>query len=235
MIVDNFINIPFTISNLDRYIVRTAILGAIKENLPYFNGKMLDIGCGKMPYRSFIKSNSTITEYIGIDIETAAEYDPNVRPDYTWDGITIPLDNETFDCIMGTEVLEHCPHPDVILSEIYRVLKTDGIFFFTTPFLWNLHEVPHDEYRYTPFSLTRHLTRVGFKDINIKASGGWHASMAQMLGLWVRRSNLTPLKRKYLSILIKPIIKKLLRLDAKTKIQFNKGPMITTIYGTAKK
>jgi SAM-dependent methyltransferase len=123
----------------------------------------------------------------------------------------------------------------VVLKEVYRVLKKDGIFFFTVPFLWNLHEVPHDEYRYTPFSLQRHLENSGFRDINIKATGGWHASMAQMLGLWVRRSPLHPLKRKWFSILLKPVIKQLILKDSKSTPMFVEGQMITGLYGTAKK
>ncbi len=232
---DNFIEIPFTVTNLDLYIVRSAILKALRENLQHFHGKLLDIGCGKMPYKSFIKMNSSVSEYVGLDIETAIEYDPAVKPDYTWDGISMPFDDETFDSLMATEVLEHCPEPSIILKEVYRVLKPNCVFFFTTPFLWNLHEVPHDEYRFTPFSLDRHLRSVGFREIDISASGGWHASLAQMLGLWVRRSNLQNRKRKYLSMMLKPIIKRLLDLDVKTKIQFDKGPMITTLYGTARK
>jgi SAM-dependent methyltransferase len=121
------------------------------------------------------------------------------------------------------------------LKEVYRVLKKDGIFFFTVPFLWNLHEVPHDEYRYTPFSLQRHLENSGFRDINIKATGGWHASMAQMLGLWVRRSPLHPLKRKWFSILLKPVIKQLILKDSMSTPMFVEGQMITGLYGTAKK
>lgn len=232
---DNFINVPFTLANLDLYIVRSAILKALRSNLQYFQGNLLDIGCGKMPYKSFIKENSRIENYVGLDIETAIEYDPNIKPDFTWDGITMPFEDESYESIMATEVLEHCPDPRIILNEVYRVLKPQGVFFFTTPFLWNLHEVPHDEYRFTPFSLRRHLESAGFRRIDINASGGWHASLAQMLGLWVRRSNLPGRKRKYLSVMLRPIIKKLLAWDAKTKIQFDKGPMITTLYGTARK
>ena len=107
--------------------------------------------------------------------------------------------------------------------------------FFTVPFLWNLHEAPHDEYRYTPFSLERHLNNSGFSDIRIKATGGWHASMAQMLGLWVKRSPLSIIKKRYLSFLVKPIIKYLLKIEQKEKIMLSEGQMITGLYGVAKK
>ncbi|WP_119793023.1 methyltransferase domain-containing protein [Flavobacterium anhuiense] len=233
--MDNFIEIESSYSNLDRFYIRTSILNALTENIFRFNGKILDIGCGKMPYKEYILNNSNVKNYIGLDIEEALVYDTKVKPDFVWNGITMPFENNSFECAFGTEVLEHCPEPEVILKETYRVLKQDGIFFFTVPFLWNLHEVPNDEYRFTPFSLKRHLENSGFSNIEIKALGGWHASMAQMLGLWVRRSPINPKIKKILSLILKPIILFLIKKDKKTNVQFIEGQMITGLYGFAKK
>ncbi len=235
MQLDNFIEIPFTNDNLDRYLVRTSIKKALDENLPNFNGKMLDAGCGKMPYRAYIKNNSKITEYIGLDIESALVYEKGVQPDFTWNGITMPFENDSFDTCMATEVLEHCPEPEVFLKEVYRVLKPGGVLFFTVPFLWNLHETPHDEYRYTPFSLERHFKNSGFTQIEIKATGGWHASMAQMMGLWVKRSPMNSKKRKWAMKLVKPFMKKLIKMEGNRAIKFQEGQMITGLYGLIKK
>ncbi|TDW47144.1 methyltransferase family protein [Flavobacterium sp. 270] len=235
MQIDNFTNIPFNIHNLDRFYIRTSIFNAIINVIPFFSGKLLDVGCGKMPYKEHILKNSEVKDYVGLDIENALIYDQEIKPDFTWKGTVMPFEKEIFDCAFATEVLEHCPEPEIILNEINRVLKPNGIFFFTVPFLWNLHEVPHDEYRYTPFSLERHLINSGFKNIRIKAMGGWHASMAQMLGLWVRRSPMSKRKRKYLSYILKPVMAFLIKMDKNATIDFVEGQMITGLYGTAKK
>lgn len=232
---NQFINIIFSIKNLDRYYFRTSIFNALIETLSKFKGNLLDIGCGRMPYKKYILENSSVEKYVGLDIENALEYDKVVKPDFTWDGKTMPFKNNSFECAFGTEVLEHCPEPEVVLNEVYRVLKKDGVFFFTVPFLWNLHEVPHDEYRYTPFSLKRHLKNSGFREIEIKATGGWHASMAQMLGLWVRRSPMSQFKRRLFSSFLKPIIGYLIKIDKTEQVTFKEGQMITGLYGTAKK
>lgn len=231
---DNFIKIPFTTDNLDRYFIRSSIFNALKSSLPYFKGELLDVGCGQMPYRKYILENSKINKYIGLDIETAIMYNEAVKPDYTWDGKAMPFDDESYSTLMATEVLEHCPEPELILQEMKRVLKKDGFLFLTTPFLWPLHETPHDEYRYTPFALNRLLKDAGFNDIKIYAGGGWHASLAQMLGLWVRRSGLSPKKRNILSILLKPVIKYLLKKDTPSS-HFRESLMITNLFVSAQK
>tara|TARA_R110000850_G_scaffold18084_4_gene54989 strand:- start:289 stop:990 length:702 start_codon:yes stop_codon:yes gene_type:complete len=231
----DFINIELNFKTLDRYYIRHTIFKVLKDSLPKLSGKILDIGCGKMPYRNYILENSQVDNYIGLDIETALEYDSSVKPDFTWDGITMPFMDASFNCAFGTEVLEHCPEPEVVLKEIYRVLKPGGVFFFTVPFLWNLHEVPHDEYRYTPFSIERHMRNSGFTNVTIKATGGWHASMAQMLGLWVRRSPMSSKKRQILSVILKPVIAYLIKIDKPETVQFKEGQMITGLYGLVRK
>ncbi|MEW4925274.1 class I SAM-dependent methyltransferase [Algibacter sp. 2305UL17-15] len=233
--MNNFTQIHLKTSNLDIYTIRKTIFSVLKENTNKFSGRLLDIGCGKMPYKSHILEHSDVKEYTGLDIESAIEYDSKVKPNFTWDGKSMPFEDNSFECAFGTEVLEHCPEPEIVLKETFRVLKKGGVFFFTVPFLWNLHEVPHDEYRYTPFSLERHLKNSGFKAIEIKATGGWHASMAQMLGLWVRRSDMSSFKRKNLSKLLKPVISYLLKHDKAHNVVFKEGQMITGLYGIARK
>jgi SAM-dependent methyltransferase len=205
------------------------------DNLKIFKGDLLDIGCGKMPYKNYILQNSPVSKYVGLDIEGALEYDAFIKPDFTWDGIKMPFEDDSFETTFATEVLEHYPEPGMVLSETFRVMKSGGCFFFTVPFLWNLHEVPHDEYRYTPFALERLLKEAGFKNINIRATGGWHASMAQMLGLWVRRAPMTNRKRNLLTGIIKPVIKKLIKMDYFSSTGFKEGQMITGLYGAAYK
>jgi len=232
---DKFVNISFTLENLDSYYIRTSIFNSLKSSLKHFKGNLLDVGCGEKPYQNFILQNSSVEKYVGLDIEDGLQYDSEIKPDFLWDGVTMPFNNNSFDTAIATEVLEHCSEPKIILKETWRVMKNGGCFFFTVPFLWPLHEVPHDEYRYTPFALERMLTECGFKNIEIKATGGWHASMAQMLGLWVRRAPMTQNKKKILSRLLKPVIKKLIKIDRYSDRDFKESQMITGLSGIAVK
>ncbi len=74
-------------------------------------------------------------------------------------------------------------------------LKTNGLFFFTVPFLWPLHDCQHDEFRFTPWSLERLLRDANFDQIEIKSTGGWDHSLAQAIGLWLKRRPMGDYKR----------------------------------------
>jgi SAM-dependent methyltransferase len=232
--MDEFVNPALKTSNIDTYIIRKSIFDALNRNMPLLNGKLLDVGCGKMPYKKYILSNSNVQTYHGIDIKDALEYDDKVKPDFYWDGKKLPFADNSYDCIIATEVLEHLPNTNLFLSEVYRVLKKEAVFFFTTPFFWNLHEVPHDEYRFTPFSLKRHLNNSNFKNIEIWSSGSWHTSMAQMLGLWVKRSPISTQKKRILSPFVKFLLKILLKKDKPVNV-FNSSLMLNSLSGICKK
>ncbi|MFA6430418.1 MAG: class I SAM-dependent methyltransferase [Candidatus Paceibacterota bacterium] len=202
---DQFINIRLS-EFPALYHVRKTIYNFIQNQSQKFSGDVLDLGCGEKPYKETILGFPLVKKYVGLDIKTAIVYKEDVKPDYYWDGQTIPFSDNTFDTILATEVLEHCPYPSKTISEIFRVLKKDGNFVFTVPFLFPTHEIPHDEFRYTPFSITRLLKEAGFKNIDVVARGGWRASLSQTIGLFIYNSRAASLSERLVRKLIKPII-----------------------------
>jgi SAM-dependent methyltransferase len=57
------------------------------------------------------------------------------KPRFTWlvaDADALPLPDRTFDCVIANHMLYHVPSLDATLSEIRRVLKSDGRLFATT-------------------------------------------------------------------------------------------------------
>lgn len=230
-----FLGMPLHAGTQDIFLARTGIEQALRAALPAFKGVFLDVGCGEQPYRQLVtNAPSNVDRYIGLDLPVAIEpaYG-RARPDLTWDGITIPLENASVDSAMATEVLEHCPDPGRVLSEINRVLRPGGSFFLTVPFLWPLHDVPYDEYRYTPFAMERLLKNAGFTGVQVEAMGGWDASLAQMIGLYVMRAPMAHRKRRILRSLTLPLVRYLIRRDRKPDIMSK--PMITGLSAIAHK
>lgn len=216
------------------YVQRSALLAAVKECTPVLGGKLLDVGCGQMPYRELMLSlNQNINQYVGLDLQSSSVHDVSIA-DLHWDGETIPAEDNSFDSAMATEVLEHSFYPKKTLQEIQRVLKPGAVFFFTVPFVWPLHEVPYDAYRYTPFSLKLQLEEAGFENIVVKPTGGWHASFAQMLALWIQESGLKRRNRKWATKIALMLIPRLLKMDKKDS-SFTPHFMPLGLYGTATK
>ncbi|MEY4906022.1 MAG: hypothetical protein RLZZ292_3837 [Bacteroidota bacterium] len=233
MINTKFINPSFRPSNIDTYFIRTSIYKALKANYQSFKGTFLDVSCGFMPYKEVVLENKSVEKYLGIDIDYGHDY--GMKPDMYWttEG-NIPLPDASIDSAMATEVLEHCPNPQQVLNEVARVLKPEGFFFATVPFLWPHHEIPYDEHRYTAFALKRMMQTAGFQNITVQALGGWEASLAQVLGLWIRRRKKPKLVKIALSILFYPLIGLLIWLDKPPK-EVGEGMLVTNFSITGNK
>ena len=54
-----------------------------------------------------------------------------------FDGLNLPFPHKTFDLVYADYVMEHVKEPAKLLTEVYRVLKPGGSFFFRTPNLFH--------------------------------------------------------------------------------------------------
>jgi SAM-dependent methyltransferase len=232
MAPDNFINVPVTPGNADRWIVRKSIRDFMASKLPHLRGELLDVGCGKMPYKDFVLRNSAVSRYTGLDIDSALVYEHGLRPDATWDGTTMPFKDSSFDCALLTEVLEHAPDSQALLREIKRVLKPEAMLCFTTPFVWPYHETPHDAQRWTSFGLFRQLQAAGFHNIEIDLIGNWHSSLAQFLGLWTARAPMSRFVRAAVRYPVFALQRLLMQYDGASEPNENAMPRM--VGGTAR-
>lgn len=67
---------------------------------------------------------SHVLRFNGMDVRTA-DFDPALSPDIVCDIRELPIDDEQFDVVLASEVLEHIPWEDVpkALQEMCRVTK----------------------------------------------------------------------------------------------------------------
>jgi SAM-dependent methyltransferase len=139
------------------------------------NSKVLNIGAGG-EIGGIV--NSTCSErqadVICIDI------DPNRRPDVVCDICEMDFVEE-FDVIVCCEVLEHVTRPHIAIERIFNALRRGGWLVMSTPFIFPLHEHPHDYFRYTRFGLQYLCSK--FENVEINERNGWAEAVCV---LWSR-------------------------------------------------
>ncbi len=149
------------------YFARRSLYNNIKMLSDRITGKVLDVGCGRKPYRSLFKECS---EYIGMDIEQSGHDHSQEQIDVYYDGKTFPFPAEQFDSVICIQVLEHVLTPIDFIREINRVLKKNGLFILTVPFIWDEHEQPYDYFRYTSFGIRQIIEQNGFEVLEQRKS-----------------------------------------------------------------
>ena len=148
------------------YFARAGLCEAMTRLSPILSGRLLDVGCGAKPYQRLF----TVDAYVGLDIDSAASRKLGTA-DYFYDGNAFPFDDDSFDAVLCNQVLEHVFSPDTFLGEVKRVLKPEGKFLLTVPFVWDEHEQPFDYGRYSSFGLRALLEKQDFKVIQHDKSG----------------------------------------------------------------
>lgn len=162
------------------YIIRRELKKKMEKFAPALNGRLLDFGCGSKPYESLFQ----VDEYIGMDYYNEGHPHENEMIDVFYDGKTFPFEDQHFDSVLCSEVIEHIFNLPEILLELNRVLKKDGQVLFTCPFVWNEHEVPFDYARYSRFALKSLLENAGFEIISFEKAGNYRLAITQLKVLY---------------------------------------------------
>lgn len=156
-------------------------------------GHVFDLGCGEMPYKNWILRHAD--KYTGVDwgdtIHTlTADIIANLNTE-------LPMKSEVADTIISISVIEHLCEPQTFLNEAFRILKKNSSMILQVPFMWWVHEEPHDYYRYTQYGLKYMFEKAGFSNIKIyHQSGFWcmwtlkfnYQSRRLIQGPWIIRS-----------------------------------------------
>ena len=118
-----------------------SIRGQLFSDWIGINKKVLDLGGrdGTLTKHFIGKNNVTLAD---ID-ENALEY---AKRNYKVETMKVdlnqllPFKDNSFDVVVMAEVLEHLPYPNITLSEIKRVLKTNGRFIGNLPLAYHLKD-----------------------------------------------------------------------------------------------
>lgn len=152
--------------------------------LRHAKGKLLDLGCGKVPL--YIAYKDFVTENICVDWENTLHY--NAHLDFECDLTqALPFGDGEFNTIILSDVLEHIARPAYLWEEMSRVLAVNGKIILNVPFYYCIHESPHDYYRYTEFALRRFVEDSGLRLIKLDAIGGAPEIMCDIFAKTVLR------------------------------------------------
>lgn len=138
--------------------------------------RVLDAGAGECGFQPFFAA----TRYVGVD---------NMVGDPQWNYSrlsvianldALPFPDASFSAALSIVVLEHLADPGVALRELRRVLEPGGRFLIAVPQFWELHQQPHDFFRYTRFGLEHLLRSAGFRVVQVEPTGGYFLLLSKL-------------------------------------------------------
>ncbi|MFP4486353.1 MAG: class I SAM-dependent methyltransferase [Campylobacterales bacterium] len=197
--------------------------------------KILDAGAGELAN----KKNCTHLNYVSQDFcQYNGEGDSTALQTQEWDTskidivsdiTSIPVENESFDVIICTEVLEHLPDPILALKEFHRILKNNGELIITAPFCSLTHFAPYHFYSgFNKYFYTHHLSNLNFDILEITPNGNFFEYIAQELR---RTKNIS---KRYSRPIASFILKSILKVNLYIFNKFNthdKGSSEVLCYG----
>ncbi len=120
-----------------RYVEKNRVKMIIRLSRITISDKIIDIGCGEGYLLSLLPK---IRQVIGLDISKTAlvkakellKENLYVRLIYG-DAQDLPLADNSFNKVVCSEVFEHVPDPELVIKEIYRILKKNGVVVISVP------------------------------------------------------------------------------------------------------
>lgn len=112
----------------------------ILSEIPGDAKKILDVGCGSAWLAAhFVNKERKVAVY---SMDVSLENPTRALKKYAFerhfavvaDVYALPFRENTFDCIVAAEVMEHTPDPKLFITSLLRILKPNGTLIITTPF-----------------------------------------------------------------------------------------------------
>jgi len=145
--------------------------------------RFLDVGGRKSHYTIGIRADVTVTDLpresstqrhlnLGLTdemVEQVRKRRSNIEAILYDDMTHSKLEDNSFDCVVAVEVLEHVEEDLNFITEVRRVLKPNGVFLMTTPngdFIVNVGNPDHKRH-YTREQLLQHL-RSTFLEVEVQ-------------------------------------------------------------------
>jgi SAM-dependent methyltransferase len=139
--------------------------------------RVLDAGAGEARHQKLFADQ----RYVAVDLavgDTAWNYS---KLDAVADLCALPFGDASFDAAINVVTLEHISDPGKALSEVARTLKAGGRIFLAVPQDWEVHQPPHDYFRYTRYGIRLLLRQAGLEVLRIQPAGGYFRLLSRRL------------------------------------------------------
>lgn len=139
--------------------------------------RLLDAGAGEGQYAPYFPRQ----RYTGVDLGIGDAAWNYAHLDALADLTALPFAAATFDAALNVVTLEHLREPGAALAELGRVLRPGGVLLLVAPHEWEVHQRPHDYFRYTEHGLRYLLERAGFEIETLEPAGGLFRLLSRRL------------------------------------------------------
>jgi SAM-dependent methyltransferase len=140
--------------------------------------RVLDVGCGRKPYYPFFAPFADA--YVGVDVVD------NPYADVTGTAEALPVADASFDVVLCTQALEHCPDPAGAVRELARVVAPGGRVLASTHGVQVYHPSPEDYWRFTHAGLERLFRENGaWGNVTVLPASGTAACLAMLVSIYV--------------------------------------------------
>jgi SAM-dependent methyltransferase len=145
-----------------------AAVSRFAKELPA-QSRVLDAGAGELQYAHLFEAH----RYVAVDLAVGDDRWDYTRIHCLADLTALPLQSASFDASINIVTLEHVKDPALVIAELGRVLKAGGRLLLVVPQEWEVHQAPHDYWRFTRYGVRLLLERAGFTAIRVYPVGGW--------------------------------------------------------------
>lgn len=139
--------------------------------------RVLDAGAGEGQYKRCFSRH----RYVGVDLGIGDSGWNYGSLDAVADLERLPIAAACVDAALNVVTLEHVREPKAVLTELARTLKPGGQLLLIVPHEWEVHQSPHDYYRYTRHGVAYLLEQAGFASAEIRPVGGYFRLLARRL------------------------------------------------------
>jgi len=135
----------------------------------YCSGKLLDAGCGQVPYYELL--HPKVSVHYCVDRSEDA-YARSLLDEVVDLNKSVLLMEKDFDTILLTDVIAHIQQPWQLVKDLAQHLVPGGHLFITTPFVYWQSEFPHEYYHPSGSALQKMCADAGLEILVLEPYGG---------------------------------------------------------------